>query len=61
MNNKPSPDEVIQAVGVTAEMCWLFYKTSVNNGFSPEQALVLTQTYLSALLKKPNIAPNPDE
>ena len=57
MNSKPSPDELIQAVGATSEMSWIFYSTAVKQGFTPVQALQLTQTYLTGILRGPAIPP----
>lgn len=61
MNNKPSPQEMIEAIGATAEMSWIFYSTAVKQGFNQVDALRLTQTYLSCLLRGPAAPPPPEE
>lgn len=60
MNEKPTSDEVVNAVGAMAEMSWIFYSTAVKQGFTAVQALQLTQTYLSSMIMKPPVTP-PDQ
>ncbi len=60
MNNQPTADEVIKAIGAMAEMSWVFYSTSVQRGFTAVQALQLTQTYLSSTIMRPQVTP-PDQ
>ncbi|WP_283606523.1 hypothetical protein [Faecalispora anaeroviscerum] len=57
MNNQPTADEVIKAIGAMAEMSWVFYSTAVQRGFTAAQALQLTQTYLSSTIMKPPLPP----
>lgn len=60
MDNQPTADEVIKAIGAMAEMSWVFYSTAVQRGFTAVQALQLTQTYLSSTVMRPS-APPPDQ
>lgn len=60
MNNQPTADEVIKAIGAMAEISWVFYSTSIQRGFSSTQALQLTQTYLSSTIMRPPFPP-PDQ
>lgn len=41
---------IFDAIGATAEMCWLFMKHLKKQGFSQKEALVLTQTFLQTTL-----------
>lgn len=60
MNNQPTADEVVNAIGAMAEMSWAFYSTAVQRGFTAVQALQLTQTYLSSTIMRPPF-PSPDQ
>ena len=50
MDHKESVDELMFAIGATAEMISHFYKTCVKNGIPPDAALVLTGMYLDNLM-----------
>lgn len=43
--------ELLNAVGAMAEVCKASYDSFVGAGFTPLQALQLTQTFLSATLR----------
>lgn len=45
-------EELINAVGVLAEMALLFYKATINAGATEEQANALTTAFLRASLQK---------
>ena len=51
MNKNPEMSEdlktLIKSLGATAEMLGIFYKNLLRVGFSPDQALALTATYLT--------------
>lgn len=50
-NNK-SLESIINAVGCMTEILWLFYSGLVKQGFSKEEAMNLTESYLTFLMVK---------
>lgn len=46
----PNFEDFVQAIGAMAESLTLFRNQLVENGFSKEEALALSQTYLQTIL-----------
>lgn len=47
---KPNMEDMIKSVGVTAEMGLIFFRTTLGAGATMEEAMRMTQVYLSAIL-----------
>ena len=47
---KEQVEQMVQAVGATAEMGLIFYRAAIEAEATPAEAIRLTQAYLSALL-----------
>ncbi len=47
---KPNMEDMIKSVGVTAEMGLIFFRATLEAGATMEEAMRMTQVYLSAIL-----------
>lgn len=47
---RPMLDDVLTALGATAEMCRLFYKNLIEQGFTQKDALELTKEFIRTTL-----------
>lgn len=47
---KPNMEDTIKSVGVTAEMGLIFFRATLGAGATMEEAMRMTQVYLSAIL-----------
>lgn len=47
---KPNMEDMIKTVGVTAEMGLIFFRATLGAGATMEEAVRMTQVYLSAIL-----------
>lgn len=46
----PKISDFINSIGSVAETCAIFYKSCIKQGFSAEQSLDLTKTFLHGLI-----------
>lgn len=49
----PEAKKFVDGVGATAEACGIFYKSYIAQGFSIDQALDLTKTFLAGIVMQP--------
>lgn len=48
--SKEQVEQMVQAVGATAEMGLIFYRAAIDAEATPAEAIKLTQAYLGAIL-----------
>ena len=50
MNAEDKIKELKTGIGATVEVSWMFFSSSLKAGFSPDQALDLTRTFLQTMM-----------
>ena len=50
MESKDKIEEIKNAIGVTTEVSYMFFVSSMRTGFSPDQAMDLTKTFMQTMM-----------
>jgi len=59
--NKEQMEQLRNALGITAEMALIFYRSAVGAKATPAEAMKLTQAYIAAIMFNQNKNPDGEE